>query len=189
MSGHGSSAPRTVTAGRARRIACDFARGQVGMSGLNSTDRASASGVVPPARLVEASDDPNVPDQVNFGSAAGVGSISDRLCGSRRRNPGNRLLNFVQGNSPWDQSGSSTWNPDNIQSLCRNTSKPAEPGWCFDRLMSGGVNWAAAPSGNGKTRWTFAEGLMTPTQWSPASRTRSLAAPAGNRQSPGAIRE
>jgi 5-methylcytosine-specific restriction endonuclease McrA len=55
--------------------------------------------------------------------------------------PESDCFNFVQGNIPWNQSGASTWNPANIQSLCQGTAKAAEPGRCFDRVMSGGINW------------------------------------------------
>jgi hypothetical protein len=55
--------------------------------------------------------------------------------------PESDCFNFVQGNIPWNQSGAATWNPANIQSLCQGTAKSAEPGRCFDRVMSGGINW------------------------------------------------
>ncbi len=56
---------------------------------------------------------------------------------------------FVQGNIPWNQKGGAAWVPANIQALCRGTTKAAEPGRCFDRVMNGGVNWG------GGTKWQW----------------------------------
>ena len=67
--------------------------------------------------------------------------------------PESDCFNFVQGNIPWNQSGSSTWAPNNIQALCQGTTKAAEPGRCFDRLMSGGVSWG------GGTVWQWQNAL------------------------------
>ena len=67
--------------------------------------------------------------------------------------PETDCFNFVQGNIPWNQSGTSTWSPTNIQALCQGTTVAAEPGRCFDRLMSGGVSWG------GGTVWQWKNAL------------------------------
>ncbi|HZP20483.1 MAG TPA: hypothetical protein VFB16_09765, partial [Bauldia sp.] len=61
--------------------------------------------------------------------------------------------NFVQGNIPWNYTGSSSWNPSNVKNLCKGTSKAAEPGRCFDRVMTGGINWG------GGTEWQWQNAL------------------------------
>lgn len=60
---------------------------------------------------------------------------------------------FVQGNIPWSYGGATTWAANNVRNLCRGTIRAAEPGRCFDRVMSGGVNWG------GGTRWRWKNAL------------------------------
>ena len=43
--------------------------------------------------------------------------------------------------------------PANIRSLCQGTTKAAEPGRCFDRIMHGGINWG------GGTKWQWPNAL------------------------------
>jgi hypothetical protein len=60
---------------------------------------------------------------------------------------------FVQGNIPWDYSGSTVWAEANVQNLCAGTSVAAEPGRCFDHVMHGGVDWG------GSTQWEWQNAL------------------------------
>ena len=60
---------------------------------------------------------------------------------------------FVQGNIPWTYNGATSWSPINIRSLCQATTKAAEPGRCFDRIMNGSVNWG------GGTKWVWSNAL------------------------------
>ena len=62
-------------------------------------------------------------------------------------------FSFVQGNIPWSADGASSWMPANIRSLCQGTTKAAEPGRCFDRIMHGGINWG------GGTKWQWQNAL------------------------------
>jgi hypothetical protein len=62
-------------------------------------------------------------------------------------------FNFVQGNIPWNYAGAATWNPTNVNNLCRGTTVAAEPGRCFDRVMQGGINWG------GGTQWEWKNAL------------------------------
>jgi len=59
----------------------------------------------------------------------------------------------VQGKIAWDYQGTRTWNPSNVQNLCRGTSVASEPGRCFDRAMHGGINWG------GGTTWQWENAL------------------------------
>jgi hypothetical protein len=60
---------------------------------------------------------------------------------------------FVQGNIPWNYEGAVSWNPGNVTNLCRGTTRAAEPGRCFDRVMQGGINWG------GGTQWQWENAL------------------------------
>jgi hypothetical protein len=62
-------------------------------------------------------------------------------------------FNFVQGNIPWNYEGATTWSPTNVQNLCHGTTVAAEPGRCFDRVMTGGINWG------GGTTWQWENAL------------------------------
>ena len=55
----------------------------------------------------------------------------------------------VQGRIAWNYSGSTSWNPTNVQRLCRGAEDSPEPARCFDRVMHSGVNWG------GSTRWLW----------------------------------
>jgi hypothetical protein len=61
---------------------------------------------------------------------------------------------LVQGKIVWNDSGSTSWSPANVQSLCRGSTKPAEPGRCFDRVMHGGIN-----AGGSAKKWEWSNAL------------------------------
>jgi hypothetical protein len=58
----------------------------------------------------------------------------------------------LQGRIAWDYSGSTRWNPDNVERLCRGASDD-QPARCFNRVMHGGINWG------GGTRWEWANAI------------------------------
>ena len=60
---------------------------------------------------------------------------------------------FVQGNIPWNYEGATSWADGNVKNLCHGTTKAAEPGRCFDRVMQGGVDWG------GGTQWEWKNAL------------------------------
>lgn len=60
---------------------------------------------------------------------------------------------FVQGNIPWNYAGATSWADTNVKNLCHGTTKAAEPGRCFDRVMQGGVDWG------GGTQWEWQNAL------------------------------
>ena len=72
---------------------------------------------------------------------------------------------FVQGNVPWDYAGSTTWNPANVERLCGATSRSAEPGRCFDRVMNGNIDWG------GGTQWQWENALELCASTSNANNT------------------
>lgn len=57
-----------------------------------------------------------------------------------------RCFDLVQGQIAWDYTGNRTWDPNNIQNLCRGTSDASQPPQCFQRVMHGGIS-----SGSGLT--------------------------------------
>lgn len=46
----------------------------------------------------------------------------------------------VQGKIAWDRQGSTTWNPANVERLCRNATSD-QPARCFQTVMYGGIDW------------------------------------------------
>ena len=60
---------------------------------------------------------------------------------------------MVQGKIAWDYKGSKTWNPTNVNRLCKGAEKSAEPAKCFKRVMHGGINWG------GGTQWAWKNAL------------------------------
>jgi hypothetical protein len=53
----------------------------------------------------------------------------------------------VQGRIAWDMSGSTTWDPVNIERLCHGTTSD-QPARCFDRVMHGGIDWGGGTTWN-----------------------------------------
>ena len=47
----------------------------------------------------------------------------------------------VQGKIPWNEDKNMNWDAENVKQLCKGTSKPAEPGQCFNNILTGHVNW------------------------------------------------
>ncbi len=64
-----------------------------------------------------------------------------------------QCYNKVQGKIAWSHDGKKNWSPSNVNKLCKNTSKPAEPGICFKRVMGGGVSWGSS------TKWRWENAL------------------------------
>jgi hypothetical protein len=64
-----------------------------------------------------------------------------------------RCSSLVQGQIAWDYQGSTSWNPTNVENLCRGTLRPRQPGRCFNRAMHGGINWG------GGTQWEWKNAL------------------------------
>jgi hypothetical protein len=50
-----------------------------------------------------------------------------------------------------DVQGKILWTDENVKQLCKGTTKPSEPGKCFQTVNSGQVEWGKGiKSGNGK---------------------------------------
>jgi hypothetical protein len=47
----------------------------------------------------------------------------------------------IQGKIAWDSNGHTQWEQPNINKLCQGTTKPKEPGECFNKVMNGHVKW------------------------------------------------
>ncbi len=58
----------------------------------------------------------------------------------------------VQGQVAWNYQGERRWNPENVRKLCAGASN-AEPAYCFDQVMHGGVFWG------GGTQWQWRNAL------------------------------
>jgi len=59
----------------------------------------------------------------------------------------------IQGNIPWDYSGHTRWNQDNIDRLCTGAEDTQEPARCFDMSMDRGIDKGAGPA------WGWREGI------------------------------
>lgn len=59
----------------------------------------------------------------------------------------------MQGRVSRDYEGNKNWDTASLQRLCRGTTRPAEPGKCFQKVMFGGVDWG------GGTRWAGSNAL------------------------------
>ena len=68
-------------------------------------------------------------------------------------------FDLVQNKIEWNYVGSKTWDPPNIQNLCRGTTKSTEPPDCFQRVMHTGINWG----GGIQWDWTEASALCAGT--------------------------
>ncbi|HVT17416.1 MAG TPA: hypothetical protein VHQ90_14700 [Thermoanaerobaculia bacterium] len=64
----------------------------------------------------------------------------------------------VQGKIAWDYKGSTTWNPANVDRLCRRATSD-QPARCFDRALHGGIEWG----GGTQWQWTNAIDLCAAT--------------------------
>ena len=47
----------------------------------------------------------------------------------------------IQDKITWDSNGHTQWEQTNINKLCQGTTKPKEPGECFNKVMTGHVKW------------------------------------------------
>ena len=65
----------------------------------------------------------------------------------------------IQDKIAWDSNGHTQWEQTNINKLCQGTTKPKEPGECFNKVMNGHVKW-----GDGdKWKWENAISLCAGT--------------------------
>ena len=60
-----------------------------------------------------------------------------------------QCFNEVQGKIAWADE-KFNWDPENVKQLCKGTTKPAEPGKCYNLIKSGQVEWA-----KGKKDWEW----------------------------------
>ena len=60
-------------------------------------------------------------------------------------------------NSPYESA--QKWDPANLESLCKGTKNPKEPGECFQKVMTGHVKWGASD----KWEWKNAISLCAGT--------------------------
>lgn len=71
----------------------------------------------------------------------------------------------VQGKIAWNYQGNTSWAANNLERLCRGTTKGSEPARCFRHVMHGGVEWG------GGTRWQWENALDLCEGTSDAART------------------
>ena len=60
-----------------------------------------------------------------------------------------QCFNDVQGKIAWADD-KFNWDPENVKQLCKGTTKPTEPGKCYNLIKSGQVEWA---KGNKDWEW------------------------------------
>ena len=60
-----------------------------------------------------------------------------------------QCFNEVQGKIAWADE-KFNWDPENVKQLCKGTTKPTEPGKCFNMIKSGQVEWS---KGNKDWEW------------------------------------
>jgi hypothetical protein len=58
----------------------------------------------------------------------------------------------LQGRVAWDYSGNTVWAENNMERLCQG-GRGAEPAQCFQRVMTGGIDWG------GGTQWQWANAI------------------------------
>lgn len=54
----------------------------------------------------------------------------------------------VQGTIAWDGGSDTSWTAANVETLCSGATDSLEPGLCFQRIMSGTVNWGGGTNWN-----------------------------------------
>ncbi|MFI3180452.1 MAG: hypothetical protein QX193_03190 [Methylococcales bacterium] len=47
----------------------------------------------------------------------------------------------IQDKIAWDSNGHTKWEQKNINDLCQGSTKPTQPGECFNKVMNGHVKW------------------------------------------------
>lgn len=70
-----------------------------------------------------------------------------------RSRPEETCYELVQDRIAWDYEGNRRWTKENVERLCAGSSRPREPGRCFQQVMHEGVEW-----GRG-TRWEWEHAL------------------------------
>jgi len=75
--------------------------------------------------------------------------------------PERACFDLVQGKVAWNQSGSKSWSPNNINRLCAGTVKAAEPVNCFKYVMFSGSQWGQTSAHN--VTWSEATNLCAGT--------------------------
>ena len=65
----------------------------------------------------------------------------------------NACFHAIEGKVAWNYSGEKRWNQQNVERLCRGTSKALEPGRCFQGVLFDGIDWG------GGTRWKWENAL------------------------------
>ncbi|MDP3904445.1 MAG: hypothetical protein Q8Q40_10775 [Methylococcaceae bacterium] len=65
----------------------------------------------------------------------------------------------VQDKISWNYDGQNHWDSANIETLCKGTSAPKEPGECFHKVMTGNVKWGS----DDKWEWKNAVSLCAGT--------------------------
>ena len=70
----------------------------------------------------------------------------------RARTNEEKCFDKIQGKVAWNRSGSTSWNPKNVQRVCRGTTNPTQRVACFKRGMNRHGDWQrAANRCNGTT--------------------------------------
>jgi len=60
-----------------------------------------------------------------------------------------QCFNDVQGKIPWADE-KLNWDEESVKQLCKGTTKPSEPGKCFQSVNSGQIEW-----GKGNKTWEW----------------------------------
>lgn len=66
---------------------------------------------------------------------------------------GSKCTESIQGRIAWDGRTQTNWTNENLEAMCRGAEMSTEPGACFKRITTGGVNWG------GGTKWDPANAL------------------------------
>lgn len=88
-------------------------------------------------------------------TAPRTGTASPRSRTSTRStvSPAEACQRNIQGRIARDYNGDKSWDASSLQRLCRGTTRPTEPGTCFEKVMFGGIDWG------GGTRWSGSNAL------------------------------
>jgi hypothetical protein len=70
-----------------------------------------------------------------------------------RKPPEAACYELVQDKIAWNYSGDKRWSRPTVERLCAGTSRPREPGKCFNYAMHGELSWG------GSTRWEWANAV------------------------------
>jgi hypothetical protein len=75
--------------------------------------------------------------------------------------PEKECYDLIQGKIAWNNTNSKSWAPNNVNQLCRGTTKATEPGACFRYVLFNGNDWGQ--TANHSVSWKEASDLCSGT--------------------------